>query len=107
MARRNILVTCDGCSETWEASSDRILGLTCESGHGAIREATEAEAKAYAFEPDFEAEANEGDDCPGCGQGTVEEYESHPTGWAGRCTIFLACDRGCGYERPIGSTSVL
>lgn len=49
---RRIVVTCDGCGETWEAAPG-MLGALC--GQGQVREATPAEADWYVagIEPSY------------------------------------------------------
>lgn len=45
-----------------------------------------------------------GDLCS-CG-GALEELTSGPSGWAGRCSVYLVCE-ACGAEVLVGSDGVL
>lgn len=50
MARRRILVHCEGCAETFEATPSILGDAMC----GTVRPATEAEAEAHQAPPAFE-----------------------------------------------------
>lgn len=47
----------------------------------------------------------DGTHCPKCGSSELDDAESHPSGWAGRTTIYITCE--CGWEKEVGRGSVI